>query len=124
MKRFSLQPGLTLLSFMFCLNLCFAQRAFTIEQCIDYAMKHNPVLFSGALDTSINEIGMRRISGEYIPTLNLSASLQYYLLKRYTIIEGTSIVAPEDVADNQAYALELGYRNAWFPSLNAEQLIY
>lgn len=123
MKRFFL-PALLILLFVGSIRPGFAQRTFTVEECIDYAIKNNPALFSGALDTTISQIGMKRIGGEYIPTLNLAASLQYYLLKRYTIIEGTSIVAPDNIADNEAYPLELGYRNAWFPSFNAEQLLY
>src|SRR4051812_29025343 len=102
MKRFSLLASLMLLSAVFNIKLSFAQRTFTIEQCIDYAMKNNPALFASALDTTINEIAMKRIGGEYIPTLSLSASLQYYLLKRYTIVEGTSTVAPDNIADNEA----------------------
>ena len=124
MKRFSLFAKLIFFFVVGNIIVCSAQRTFTIEQCIDYAIKNNPVLFSTALDTTINQLGMKRIGGEYIPTLNLSASLQYYLLKRYTIVEGSSIVAPDDIGEEEPYALELGYHNVWFPSINAEQLIY
>lgn len=124
MKRILVQANLILLFSVVSTQPLHAQQNFTVEQCIDYAVKNNPLLLSSAMDTLYNQIGMKRISGEYIPTIDLSASLQYYLLKRYTIVEGSSIVAPDDIGDYDPYALELGYRNAWFPSLNAGQLIY
>lgn len=124
MRRLFMQANLALACMLISLQHAAAQQTFTVEQCIAYAMKENPLLLSAAMDTLVNQIGMKRISGEYIPTIDLSASLQYYLLKRYTIVEGTSVVAPDNIGDYDPYALELGYRNAWFPSINAGQLLY
>lgn len=124
MRRIIMQASLTLLFSIISLRPAEAQPSFTVEQCIDFAMKKNPLLLATAMDTLINQLEMKRISGEYIPTIDLSASLQYYLLKRYTIVEGTSVVAPDNIGDYDPYALELGYRNAWFPTINAGQLIY
>ncbi len=101
-----------------------AQKAFTVSDCIRYAFEHNQLLNAASKDTSIAEIGVQRVKGDYLPRVNLASALQYYFNKRNMIIEGGTPLAPSYLPSGKALAVDVGYNHAWYPSLNVTQLIF
>jgi outer membrane protein TolC len=101
-----------------------AQKTFTVSDCIQYAFEHNQLLNAASKDTSIAEIGIQRVKGDYLPRVNLASAFQYYFTKRNTIIEGGTPLAPPSLPYGKALAVDVGYNHAWYPSLNVTQLIF
>jgi len=101
-----------------------AQKTFTIDECINYAFEHNPLLNAAVKDTSVAEIGVQRVTGLYLPRVNFVSAFQYYLAKRNLLVEGGSALAPSTLPDGKAQALKIGYSNSWYPTLNVNQLIF
>jgi outer membrane protein TolC len=101
-----------------------AQKTFTIDECINYAFEHNPLLNAAGKDTSVAEIGVQRVTGLYLPRVNFVSAFQYYIAKRNLLVEGGSALAPSTLPDGKAQALKIGYSNSWYPTLNVNQLIF
>jgi outer membrane protein TolC len=101
-----------------------AQKTYTITDCIHYAFEHNQLLSAASKDTSIAAIGVKRVKGLYLPRVNLASALQYYFDNRNLIIEGGSPLAPPSLPDGKALSVDIGYKHAWYPSLNVDQLIF
>ena len=101
-----------------------AQKVFTIADCIHYAYEHNQLLNAAYKDTSIAAIGVKRVHGQYLPRVNLASALQYYFNNRNQIIEGGTPLAPPTLPDGQPLSVDIGYKHAWYPSLNVDQLIF
>jgi len=116
--------SLWLLVFTFFTAGIKAQKAFTIADCINYAFEHNPLLNATAKDTSIANLGAKRVTGLYIPRVNFAAAFQYYISARKTILEGGSALAPPSIPEGEPKAVDVGYKNAWYPSFNVNQLIF
>lgn len=115
---------LVLASALFIAPKLEAQRAFTLDDCISYAFTHNPLLTSAAADTSIAALGTKRVTGTYLPRANFLSAMQYYMAKRNLLVEGGSPLAPANLPDGEPYAIKTGFTNAWYPSLNVNQLIF
>jgi len=101
-----------------------AQKIFTITDCIHYAYEHNQLLNATSKDTSIAAIGVKRVKGSYLPRVNLASALQYYFNNRNLIVEGGSPLAPPSLPDGKVLSVDIGYKHAWYPSLNVNQLIF
>ena len=101
-----------------------AQKVFTIADCIHYAYEHNQLLNAVSKDTSIAVIGVKRVKGQYLPRVNLASALQYYFNNRNLIIEGGTPLAPPTLPDGKPLSVDIGYKHAWYPSLNVDQLIF
>jgi len=101
-----------------------AQKTFTILECVNYAFEHNSLLNAASKDTSIAEIGVQRVSGLYLPRINFASAFQYYIARRKLLVEGGSPLAPSTLPDGKPLAINTGYRNAWFPTVNVNQLIF
>lgn len=69
-----------------------AQKAFTLNDCVNYAFEHNPLLQVSVKDISIAGIGTQRVKGLYLPSLNFVSAFQYYIANRKVIVEGGSIL--------------------------------
>lgn len=111
---------------MLCLQTSygFSQKYFTVEDCIAYAFENNPVLQIVSADTSISDLDILRVRGSYIPRMDFTAALQYYIEERNQIIEGGSYFAPATLPEGEPIAIPIGYKNAWYPSMNISQLIF
>jgi len=101
-----------------------AQKTFSAEQCVQYAFTHNPLLQATSTDTSISDLDIKRVTGLYNPRVNFGAAFQYYISKRNLLVEGGSNLAPSSVPAGDPYAIPIGYKNAWFPTLSLNQLIF
>lgn len=115
---------LSTLLIVFCAASIQAQKEFTITDCIHYAYEHNQLLNAGSKDTSIAAIGVKRVKGQYLPRVNLASALQYYFNNRNLIIEGGTPLAPPTLPDGKPLSVDIGYKHAWYPSLNVDQLIF
>jgi outer membrane protein len=128
MKYSSLILGKISACFFVLLMLCSApaqaQRSFTVEDCINYAFEHNPLLNAIARDTAIAELGKQRVTGLYLPRANFASAFQYYIATRKTLVEGGSALAPPTLPVGEPQALDVGYKNSWYPSFNVNQLIF
>jgi outer membrane protein len=101
-----------------------AQKTFTLAECIDYAFQHNPLVVAAGADTSIAAIGTKRITGSYLPRVGFVAAMQYYMAKRKLLVEGGNPIAPSTLPDGDPFAINTGFSNSWYPSLNVNQLIF
>ena len=101
-----------------------AQRTFTIAECINYAFEHNPLLNAAAADTSVAALDVKRVTGAYLPRVGFVSAFQYYIAKRKLLVEGGSSLAPAGLPNGEALAINTGFTNAWYPSLNVNQLIF
>ena len=128
MKNWSpdiLKKGLWLVHFILLGAMAtYAQKQFTVADCIQYAYEHNQLLSAASKDTSIAAIGVKRVKGSYLPRVDLASALQYYFNKRNFIIEGGSPFAPPSLPDGKALSVDIGFTHAWYPSLNVNQLIF
>ncbi len=101
-----------------------AQKTFTLGDCINYAFQHNPLLAAAATDTSIAKIDFQRVTGTYLPRANFEAAMQYYFAKRKLLIEGGNPIAPSTLPEGEPLAVNTGFNNSWYPSINVSQLIF
>ena len=105
-------------------QLLHAQKYFSAEQCVQYAFAHNPLLNASSTDTAISDLDIKRVTGLYNPRVNFGTAFQYYISKRNLLVEGGSNLAPANVPPGDPYAIPIGYKNAWFPTLSVNQLIF
>jgi len=126
MRRLSLQKHSAYLVVLFLSGLqgLYAQKTFSVEQCVQYAFEHNTLLQATATDTAISDLDLKRVGGLYIPRVNFGAALQYYITKRNLLVEGGSALAPSTLPPGEPYAIPVGYNNSWYPTLNVNQLIF
>jgi outer membrane protein len=125
LKTKSIKVTAYLLGFTFVITSSLkAQKTFTIFDCIQYAFGHNQLLNAASKDTSIAAIGIKRVKGSYLPRVNLASALQYYFDNRNLIIEGGTPLAPPSLPDGKPLSVDIGYKHAWYPSLNVDQLIF
>ncbi|HEX6848705.1 MAG TPA: TolC family protein [Chitinophagaceae bacterium] len=120
-------PNLNLCLVIFFLSashLVHAQKYFSAEQCVQYAFTHNPLLQASSTDTAIGDLDIKRVTGLYNPRVNFGTAFQYYISKRNLLVEGGSNLAPSNVPPGEPYAIPIGYKNAWFPTLSVNQLIF
>ncbi len=101
-----------------------AQKVFTINDCIEYAFEHNPLLNATGKNVHIAGIGTQRVKGSYMPRANFASAFQYYLSARKSIVEGGTPLAPPSLPVGEPQAIEVGYNNAWYPTFNVNQLIF
>ena len=116
-------------SYLVILFLCgsqilHAQKSFSVEQCVQYAFVHNPLLQATSTDTAISDLDIKRVTGLYNPRANFATAFQYYISKRNLLVEGGSNLAPSNIPVGDPYAIPIGYKNAWFPTLSVNQLIF
>lgn len=116
--------GCVFVLIMLCMASSHAQRNFTVEDCINYAFEHNPLLNAISKDTAIAELGTKRVTGLYLPRANFASAFQYYIATRKTLVEGGSALAPPSLPVGEPQALDVGYKNSWYPSFNVNQLIF
>src|SRR5204863_3097261 len=88
------------------------------------AFGHNPLLNATAKDTSIAALGTKRVTGLYLPRVNFASAFQYYIAARKTLVEGGSALAPPSLPVGEPKALDVGYKNAWYPTFSVNQLIF
>src|SRR5436190_18779134 len=113
-----------LIFFIFDATIIKAQKTFTLAECVNYAYRNNPLLNAASKDTSIAAIGIQRAKGAYLPRVNFVAALQYYFTKRNLLVEGGTPLAPSSLPDGDPLAINTGFSNSWYPSLNVNQLIF
>jgi len=113
-----------LIFFIFDATIIKAQKTFTLADCVNYAYRNNPLLNAASKDTSIAAIGIQRAKGAYLPRVNFVAALQYYFTKRNLLVEGGTPLAPSSLPDGDPLAINTGFSNSWYPSLNVNQLIF
>ncbi len=101
-----------------------AQKSFTLADCINYSFQHNPLLDAAGADTSIAAIGVKRVTGTYLPRVNFFAAMQYYMAKRNLLVEGGSTLAPPSLPEGEPYAIKTGFSHSWYPTLSVNQLIF
>jgi outer membrane protein len=101
-----------------------AQKSFTLADCIHYAFEHNPLVNAAAKDTSVAALGVKRVTGSYLPRVNFASAMQYYFTQRNLLVEGGSVLAPPDLPDGEPLAINTGFANSWYPELNVNQLIF
>jgi outer membrane protein len=101
-----------------------AQKNFSAAQCVQYAFAHNPLLQLSSTDTAISDLDIKRVVGLYNPRVNFGTAFQYYISKRNLLVEGGDDLAPTTVPPGEPYAIPIGYKNAWFPTLSVNQLIF
>ena len=118
-----LKPYLVIL-FLCGSQILHAQKYFSAEQCVQYAFAHNPLLQASSTDTAISDLDIKRVTGLYNPRANFATAFQYYISKRNLLVEGGSNLAPSNVPVGDPYAIPIGYKNAWFPTLSVNQLIF
>jgi outer membrane protein len=102
----------------------YAQKTFTVSDCVNYAFEHNPLLNAASKDTSIAVIGTQRVTGLFLPRVNFASAFQYYIASRKLLVEGGSALAPPDLPDGKPLALNTGYNHTWYPTFNVNQLIF
>jgi len=95
-----------------------SNKAFTLQQCIDYALKNQPALNQSLINISIvkktNDISL---SG-WLPQVNLSGNLvHYYQLP-------TSFIANSAVPGGPPLETHSGIANTFIPDLSATQTIF
>jgi outer membrane protein TolC len=82
-------------------NTTTADTAFSLEQCVQFAYKHNPVLQQSIIDRSITEHTIKSKLADWYPQINLDAAAQHYFeLQRINIngalirsgLENTSLI--------------------------------
>ena len=113
-----------LLSVIFVTADCPAQKTFTVNECVDYAFLHNPLLHVESKDISISDIDIQRTKGVFLPRASFGSAFQYYFTKRQLLVEGGSPLAPPSLEAGEPLAIKTGYNNAWFPTLSVNQLIF
>ena len=72
--------------FIFCFNAS-AQQAWTLQQCIDYALKHNTLIRQSELNNQINKNNTLQSKAAILPNLNAGAAHTYNFgrtIDRYT----------------------------------------
>src|SRR5436190_2119424 len=105
-------------------QVLLAQKNFTVEECVQYAFDHNPLLKASATDTSISDLDIKRVTGLYLPRANFGAALQYYMTNRNMIVEGGTPLAPATLPKGDPLAIATGYNNSWYQNVNVNQLIF
>ncbi|HSB93531.1 MAG TPA: TolC family protein [Flavitalea sp.] len=113
-----------LLSVMFVTADCIAQKTFTVDECVDYAFRHNPLLHAASKEVSIADIDIQRAKGAYLPRASFVSAFQYYFSKRQLLVEGGSSLAPPNLEPGEPMAIKTGYNNSWYPTVNVNQLIF
>ena len=84
------------------------QQTFTLEECIQYAFQHNPLLNAAGRDTAIARIGTQRVKGLYLPRANFASAMQYYISNRKLLVEGGTALAPPTLAEGDPMAVNIG----------------
>jgi len=85
MKKISL---LLIISLTLCLQkVVFAQNStdtvVTLKQCVDYALRNQPVVRQAAIDEQINEKNVRIGLSDWLPQLTSSGEYEHYLRAPY-----------------------------------------
>ncbi len=62
------------LLFLFITNVAFAQKKWSLQECVDYAIKNNISVKQTELDVKSSEINKKDAFGGFLPNLNASAS--------------------------------------------------
>jgi len=71
---------------------------FSIKQAIDYALGHKDSVLNARLDEKIAAQKMREITGLGLPQVNANAEFDQYFDKPITIVPGSFIHSPTDIA--------------------------
>lgn len=101
--------------FLCCCTLsAYAQRTWTLEECIDYAVKHNITLQKAQANVETNEINIKEQRGSLLPTV--SASVQQGLIWR-PISESASNIVNGSIASSSSnkanYSGSYGVNAQW-----------
>lgn len=85
----------------FCAFTAFPQNGnkWTLQQCIDYALKYNPTLKQNELTTEINAVNLKQSKYNILPTLNGGANHTYNIgrtIDRYTNTFANATVLSEN----------------------------
>jgi outer membrane protein len=103
---------------------CTAQKSFTINECVQYAFEHNPLVNVAAHEIMISDIDIQRTKGTFLPRVNFASAFQYYFTKRQLLVEGGNTLAPPTLPDGEPMAIKTGYNNSWYPTFNINQQIF
>lgn len=89
----------------FLLNAAFAQNAWNLQQCIDYALKNNLSLKQSELNARMNEASLLQSKANVLPTLNAGANHTYNIgrtIDRYTnTFANTTVLSQNFYAQTQ-----------------------
>ena len=100
---------------LFCCTInSFAQHTWTLEECIDYAVKHNITLQKAQANVETNEISIKEQRGSLLPTV--SASVQQGLIWR-PLSESASNIVNGSIASSSSnkanYSGSYGVNAQW-----------
>ena len=101
-----------------------AQKIFSTTDCIEYAFSHNPLLNVAVTEVSIADIGIQRARGTYLPRVDITSAFQYYFNNRILLLEGGNPLAPPSLQNGEPMAVNAGFNNTWYPSMNVFQQIF
>jgi outer membrane protein TolC len=92
--------------------------SFTLDQCIDYAFKHQPFLFQAYINQSITKTtNAINLSGWY-PQVNVGGNLTHYFQLPTSLISSDSLHPGLPVAEHT------GVENTFIPALTVSQVIF
>jgi len=110
MKKISL---LLIISLTLCLQkVVFAQNSVdtvvTLKQCVDYALRNQPVVRQAAIDEQINEKNVRIGLSDWLPQLTSAGEYEHYFKGAVpvTFSTGTSSVAPASLTQYSSLGLQ------------------
>ncbi|MFI2742021.1 TolC family protein [Zhouia sp. PK063] len=102
-----------------------AQKKWTLRECVDYAVEHNLTIEQAELDLKTTELDRKDAIGNFVPSLNGSASLRFNKGLTQNYVSGSNQVAEKTIANfttglNSSITLFDGLRN--FNTLNRAKL--
>lgn len=66
-------------------------KVFSLEECLDFAMQHNPLLKQTVLDREITEHGIKSRLADWYPQINMDYNIQHYFELQQININGNLI---------------------------------
>ncbi len=88
------------------LNFSFAQQQWTLQQCIEHAMKNNLQIRIAVLNNELNEANLKQSKANVLPNLNFGANNTYNFGK--TIDRFTN-----QFANTRVQSINLGLQSQW-----------
>ena len=103
-----------------------AQKGFTAQQAVQYAMVNNPTVKNARLEISASEAKVQETVSAGLPQVSASATLLHYPQVQAFIIENTGLPPfadpSKDIGDPIGFALQL--QNSFTGSIEAKQMIF
>jgi outer membrane protein, multidrug efflux system len=95
-------------------NTADTSKSFTIDQCIDYALHHQPALNQSLINESIAQATNSINLSAWLPQVNLTGSLTHYIQQPTTLVDSSGTVHQE----------RTGIANTAIPGIGITQAIF